>query len=109
MFYLLVFSLPFSTEIFFENGLSTDFPGEGLMWLMSLVMLCMLVYKKPKELHQGLRHPLSILLWIWLGWIAVSVVLSSDPLVSLKFFAEIFMEHGGLVMRCIFQVPIFIL
>jgi O-antigen ligase len=45
IFYLLIFLIPFSTEIFFENGFSTDFPDEALMWLVSIFAIASAIFR----------------------------------------------------------------
>ena len=85
IYLLLLFTLPFSIEYSFSDSLSTDIPDEGLMWLVSLLALIH-VANKEVSLESKLRHPLVYLLGLHLAWILLTIVFSSNHLLSLKFF-----------------------
>ncbi|MCB0644040.1 MAG: O-antigen ligase family protein, partial [Phaeodactylibacter sp.] len=85
IFYLLVAMLPLSTEIYLPNGFGTDLPAEPLMILMMGVFLLYAV-KHVKTIEGDFyKHPISILLYIHLGWILVTAITSGDIFVSIKF------------------------
>lgn len=85
LFFVLLFSLPFSVEYNFSESLGTDLPDEPLMWLTSFIVIGSMLYKPSALPQKYLFHPLSILLAILLAWILVTVLFSSEPLASLKF------------------------
>ena len=105
VFYLLIFSLPFSTEVFFENGFSTDMPGEGLMWLGSFVFLALILFRQRTNdvidknaqysmlnvqfsgstFKPGTKN-LLVLVLVWMSWIFITASISPDPFVSFKYF-----------------------
>ncbi|MBI5370903.1 MAG: O-antigen ligase family protein [Sphingobacteriales bacterium] len=85
VFYGLLFSLPLSVEYNFSSTLGTDFPDELLMLLTSGLFLLYSLYNRsvlPKEIKQ---HPLLFFLFILLGWMIVTVLFSTNPLVSVKY------------------------
>ena len=85
IFLLLIFLLPWSIEYNFTPTLGTDLPDEPLMLVTSVLFLANWFYK-PSILSASVwRHPLIGLLLLHFAWIIVTVVFSSDPLISLKF------------------------
>jgi O-antigen ligase len=84
IFYLLIFSLPWSIEYNFNSSLGTDLPDEPLMWLATVLFLSWLVLK-PSDLIKKYKHLLLFLLLINFTWIVISVLFSTDWLLSLKF------------------------
>jgi len=83
-FYLLIIALPWSVEFSFNSSLSTDLPDEPIMWLMTALFVSYVLFK-PSEIAAKARHPLVILLLCSLLWIIVTVLSSTDWLISLKF------------------------
>lgn len=85
LFYLLLGSLPLSTELYFDNGMGTDFPSEPL--IIGLMGVYLLYAFRHSDRIDGrfLRHPISLLLLLHLGWIMVTTVTSSYLLISVKF------------------------
>ena len=45
IFYLLIFSLPWSIEYNFSSSLGTDLPDELLMWFMTVLFFCWVIFK----------------------------------------------------------------
>jgi len=85
VFLVLLFTLPLSFEYHFSSSLGTDIPDELLMLFVSGLFIAYWVYA-PKTISKNiLRHPLLFLLFINLGWIMVTVMFSTEPLISLKF------------------------
>lgn len=86
IFYLLLFCIPLSTEIIFDNGFGTDLPTEPLIiGLMGVGILYFLVH-----FHNigtaFVTHPLSILLLFHLFWTFLTGLSSHSVFISLKFF-----------------------
>ncbi|MEM9990211.1 MAG: O-antigen ligase family protein [Bacteroidota bacterium] len=85
IFYLLLACLPLSTELYFSNGIGTDFPSEPLMiGLMGVYVLYVLRHAQRLD-YAFLKHPISLLLLLHFGWIAITTLTSSQPVISIKF------------------------
>ncbi len=85
VFYLLMFCIPLSTEVYLPGGLGTDLPTEplmvGLMFVFGLY-----VVSKPKSLAADfVTHPLTLILLLHIGWIYATAFTSQEVLVSVKF------------------------
>lgn len=85
IFYLLIFSLPWSVEFNFNSSLSTDLPDEPIMWLITILFFAYFIFR-PTEIFSKIKHPLIVLLLCSLLWIIVSVLFSTAWIISLKFF-----------------------
>jgi O-antigen ligase len=86
VFFLLFASIPISIEYTFPNGFSTDLPTEPLMLLlMGVTFLYVLLHVKKID-YRVLRHPLTLLLLLHIGWTLVTTVASESFTFSLKFF-----------------------
>lgn len=85
IFFLLIFSLPWSVEYSFNSSLGTDVPDEALMWLTAALFLAHFFFY-PLQTLSTWRHPLIFLLLLHVAWIIVTVLFSTDPFLSLKFF-----------------------
>lgn len=95
VYFLLILSIPFSTELNFSGNLSTDFPDEQLMWLLSLLSVFYILYK-PAVL--GGLHPLLFILAILLCWTTFTVFVSTDRMVSFKYLLAKFWYIGAFVL-----------
>lgn len=85
LYWLLIASIPFSTEVYLPNGIGTDLPTEpltvGLMLLFGIFVLSNL-----RSLSfNTLKHPLTLFLLLHIGWIAISTLVSDHFIISLKF------------------------
>jgi O-antigen ligase len=84
VFFLLIFSLPWSVEFNLNTFLGTDLPDEQLMWLISALFTAHFIFR-PSDAAAKWKHPLLILLFFYLGWLIVTVIFSTDSLLSVKF------------------------
>jgi O-antigen ligase len=84
VFFFLIFSLPWSVEYSFSSSLATDLPDESLMLLMTALFIAYLSFK-PSQVSYSWKHPLVFLLFIYFGWIIITVPFSTDWLLSIKF------------------------
>jgi O-antigen ligase len=84
IFFLLIFSLPWSVEYNFTSFLGTDLPDEPLMLLTAVLFIAHLFFS-PSASALLSRHPLILLLFFYFGWIIITVPFSTDWLISLKF------------------------
>lgn len=87
VFTLLLICIPLSTELQLPNGLGLDLPTEPLMVGLMLVSLLLLLRKGPWLDKSPIIHPVSLLLFLHIGWITISAFLSHQPIVSFKFLA----------------------
>ncbi len=85
LFYLFFFLLPFSVEVSLPGGFGTDIPSEPIM--LALMVFCVLMYitssfKIDKRLF---THPVSMVIYIHVSWIAFTCLFSVNQTVSFKF------------------------
>lgn len=88
LLYIIVFFAPLSIPLSeIMEGLPVDLylPTEPLLAALLLVFAIKYLSGERMDL-KILRHPVSIAIYFNLAWMAVTVITSSDPLVSLKFF-----------------------
>lgn len=84
LFYLLMIAIPWSVEFNFTPSLGTDLPDEPLMLLASAAVLILLIYKR-KTIARKKLHPLLLLLSFELIWIVITVMTSTNFILSLKY------------------------
>lgn len=85
IFYFLLFCIPLSMEFFLPNGLATDLPTEPLIVGLMLVYLFYSFRRGVRLNGTFLRHPLTLLIILHLGWVFFATLYSNMLLVSLKF------------------------
>jgi O-antigen ligase len=85
LFYLLVASIPWSVEYHFSNALGSDLPDEPLMLLAAFAALTLLLIRR-KTIELKSVHVLILLVAAQLCWTLVTVILSTDVLLSVKYF-----------------------
>jgi O-antigen ligase len=86
LFFLLLFSLPFSIEYHFSQTLGTDLPDEFLMLFVAGLFFFCWIYHPKAIPNQILRHPLLLLLFVSLAWAVITVFFSTHHIVSIKYF-----------------------
>lgn len=85
LFFFLLFSLPFSTEVVFPNGLGTDIPTEPItILLMFIYFLQVIKYPATLSIH-FLKHPVTLLLGFHVGWIILTTITSDQLFISFKY------------------------
>jgi O-antigen ligase len=84
LFFLLLFTIPLSTEYQFSTTLGTDIPDEALMWLLTPMIVFML-FRNRKVLEVLLQHKIMVVILVSLYWTLITVLLSGSPVISLKF------------------------
>lgn len=86
--FLMALCTPFSIIISSnEIHLGLSLPSEVIMIALSFVFLCRIIY----DMHidkKLLTHPISIALYVYLGWMLLTCITSQLPVVSLKFWAS---------------------
>jgi O-antigen ligase len=85
LFFLLFASIPISTEYTFPNGFSTDLPSEPLMvGLMGITFIYVLLNLNSIN-TKIIRHPLTLMLLLHIGWTLITTITSENFIFSLKF------------------------
>ena len=82
--YALAATIPWSVEYNLTSALGTDLPDEQLMWLGAGASLLLLAYRWRSFAFQKM-HPLLWMLLLQLAWTFSTVLLSTHPLLSLKY------------------------
>jgi O-antigen ligase len=94
---LTVFTIPLSIDISdarFDLGISI--PGEILLIGIMLVFIGKLIFERKFD-GKLMRHPMTIIILIYLSWILITAITSVRPVVSFKF----------LVARLWFIIPMY--
>jgi O-antigen ligase len=87
VYYLLWCCIPFSLEIELPGGFATNLPNEPLMVGFLLVSILLLASNAQKVLKSRfLKHPITLLLALHLGWMFICVLHSESITISIKFF-----------------------
>jgi O-antigen ligase len=84
-FYVLLISIPWSIEYHFSSSLGTDLPDEPLMVLNAIAVVIYLIYNRKTILQKGWFHPLIALLCAQFIWSFITVIWSTNILISVKY------------------------
>lgn len=124
LFYLLLVSIPISTNIYLPGGIGTDLPTEPLA--VGLTGLLILHFARHWQRYEGKRffHPIALLLYVHICWIFFATAFSETLVTSLKFSAAKIWYVGAyfliplllirapsqlrLAIRCIFWPLLFV-
>ncbi len=85
LFFLLLFSLPFSIETSLPGGIGTDLPSEPLMVGMLVIMIFFTLQRAPSMGGRFLVHPISLLLLMHYCWVVTTTLTTSEEVVSIKY------------------------
>lgn len=85
LFYLLLATIPLSTELNLPGGFGTDFPSELLVIGLMGIFLLYLVRNAPLLNSHFFKHPITLLLLLHLAWIGVTSLHAGAPIIALKF------------------------
>jgi O-antigen ligase len=83
-YFLLIASIPLSTEWQITPSLGTDFPDEPLMWGLTLIIVLLLLKNKKFPLNT-VQQPITLLLGASLCWTVISTLFSTHPILSFKY------------------------
>jgi hypothetical protein len=83
-YFLLIASIPLSTEWQITPSLGTDFPDEPLMWVITIFVVLIITYRKKIPLNI-IQHPITLLLGASLCWTVISTLFSTHPILSFKY------------------------
>lgn len=87
---IVVFFTPVSVLLSkLVEGIGVDLylPTEPLLFLLFFIYILRYLRGIRADMRI-LRHPVSLAIYFYLAWMAVTIISSSDPLVSLKFFVS---------------------
>lgn len=85
LMYLMAFSVPFSIVFEGENvNLGISLPSEALMVSVTLLFFCRIFYDLSMR-RELLKHPVTIAIFTYLGWMLLCCITSEYPIVSIKF------------------------
>jgi O-antigen ligase len=87
LYYLLLVCLPFSVELSLPGGFSLSFPTEPLLLVLAGCGLGSWLQGSFSGISVPARHPLGVLLFLFLGWAVFSTLFSADYLKSVKYLA----------------------
>ncbi len=86
--YLIAFTTPLSVIISSKNiHLGLSLPSEGLMIALTMVFFARILYDLRIN-RSFLKHPISIAIMVYLGWMLITCLTSVRPVISLKAFAS---------------------
>jgi len=83
-YFLLIATIPLSTEWQISSSLGTDFPDELLMWGLTLIIV-LLLFKMKKLPLSKVQQPITLLLGASLCWTVISTLFSTHPILSVKY------------------------
>ncbi|MEM1122492.1 MAG: O-antigen ligase family protein, partial [Bacteroidota bacterium] len=85
LFFILLATIPLSTEVELPGSFGTDFPSELLViGLMGLYFLYAL-HNAPKLDATFFKHPITLLLLLHIAWIAFTALHATDKVIAFKF------------------------
>ncbi|MFT4565219.1 MAG: O-antigen ligase [Saprospiraceae bacterium] len=82
IFILLFAVIPLSSEFELSNGLSTDIPGEPLLWITTVMTILYLITTK---VPHRLLYPIGFIIAIQLLWLAITALFAEQPMLSVKY------------------------
>ncbi len=85
LFWLLLIVLPLSTELNITPQWGLDFPDEILLVLLTGITIVKLIHQ-PKSFPDAVkRHPLFMVLVIYIVWLLITCYYSEEPFLSVKY------------------------
>ena len=85
LYWLLLITLPLSTELNITPQLGIDLPDELLMIVLTGITFLKLIHQHGWFPFSLLRHPLFMLLTIYVLWILITCVYAAEPMLSFKY------------------------
>jgi len=85
IFYLLLATIPLSTEVNLPGGFGTDFPSELLVIVLMGIYSLYLIRNGTRLDSHFFKHPITLLLLLHLAWIGISSLHAGEKIISLKF------------------------
>lgn len=85
LFWLLLICLPLSTELNITPQLGLDFPDEPLLIILTGLVLLRWIHQPKWVPYDLVKHPLFLVLVIYLCWLLVTVLYSTEMVLSAKY------------------------
>jgi O-antigen ligase len=85
LLYLLFFFIPLTVEVWLPNGIVTDMPTEQISVVLTGLYLLYLLRNWRTTPPDFVRHPISLLLLLHLGWFFFTAITSDNFIISIKF------------------------
>ncbi len=85
LFYLLFFFVPLTVEIWLPNGVVTDVPTEQMAVALTGIYLLYVLRNGKAMRSDFVKHPITLLLLLHLGWLFFTALNSENFIISLKF------------------------
>ncbi|MFT4751854.1 MAG: O-antigen ligase [Neolewinella sp.] len=85
LFWLLLVTIPISTNILLPGGFGTDLPTEPLAIGLTGLLILHAAKHWPEYDSKAFGHPIAWLLYLHVGWILFATVFSDGFVTSLKF------------------------
>ena len=85
LFWLLLCFIPLSTEWQVTPSLGLDFPDEVLLMILTGIIIVRLLYQPQWFPLSVAKHPLWLVLIIYLFWIIITCIFSAEPILSVKY------------------------
>lgn len=84
-YFLLLLMLPLGTELNLSESLSTDFPDEQLMWLLTGTSFLLLFLNRKLIPSSSFRNPVFVLIVLCMAWAVLCCFSSMDTWLSIKW------------------------
>ena len=85
IFYLLLATIPLSTEVTLPGGFGTDFPSELLVIVLMGIYLLYLLKNGARLNSHFFKHPITLLLILHIAWIGITSLHAGEKIISFKF------------------------
>lgn len=85
LFWLLLVCLPLSTELNITSQLGLDFPDEPLLMLLTGIVILRWIHQPKWVPYDLVQHPLFLVLVIYVFWLLVTVLYSTEMILSTKY------------------------
>ncbi len=86
LMYIMALSTPFSVMLENKNiHLGLSLPSEIIMIALTFLFLCRIIYDLRLD-PKLVKHPISIVIFVYLGWMLLTCITSELPVVSIKFW-----------------------
>jgi O-antigen ligase len=86
LFWLMLFSIPFSVEYIIPSSISTDFPDELFMISLTGISFLIISFNPFHSIKTAIKHPFILLIAFQLLWIIITLFFSTYPILSIKYF-----------------------
>ncbi len=85
IFYLLLATIPLSTEVNLPGGFGTDFPSELLVIVLMGIYILYLLKNGTRLNSHFFKHPITLVLLLHIAWIGITSLHAGEKIISLKF------------------------